>query len=53
MNSLYKFINKGYRWENRTTEWVRFIGVGLRAEPTTVEVDGHTTKKVLEECFDV
>ena len=41
------------RWENRTAEWVRFHGVGLRARATTVEVEGEATKRVLKECFDV
>lgn len=44
-----------YRWENRTNEWVRFLGVGLRSEGTTVEVEGgdQVTTRVLPDCFDV
>ena len=42
------------RWENRSTEWVRFISVGLGAEPTTVEIEGNEGAiRTLPDCFDV
>ena len=42
------------RWENRSTEWVRFLSVMLGAETTTVKIEGNEgTIRTLPDCFDV
>ena len=42
------------RWENRSSEWVRFLSVIIGAEATTVEVEGKNGAKIsLPDCFDV
>ena len=58
MRKTYQLIEAtiqadGCQMENRTAEWVRFLGIGLRAQPTTVKVESEATKRVLKECFDV
>ncbi|RDW74850.1 hypothetical protein BP6252_05992 [Coleophoma cylindrospora] len=40
-----------HSWENRSSEWVRWIVVILGAEPTTVEVEGKDEKIQIKDFF--
>jgi hypothetical protein len=47
-------VNFLYSWENRSSEWVRFLSVMLGAEATKVGVEGNEgVQKALPDCFDV
>jgi hypothetical protein len=42
------------RWENRSSEWVRFLSVIIGAEATKVGVEGDSGAEIsLPDCFDV
>jgi hypothetical protein len=46
--------NRTRSWENRSSEWVRFISVMLGAEKTAVEVEGNDGEmRMLPDCFGV
>jgi hypothetical protein len=40
-----------HSWENRSSEWVRWIVVLLGADPTMVEVQGGKTSVPLQDFF--
>jgi len=46
--------NRTRSWENRSSEWARFISVLLGAEKIAVEVEGNDGEmRTLPDCFGV